>query len=1252
MFRNKQLTANDIFEARFGKRMKKIVDLIVEKRKLVLILYGVILALSLIGMLNVNVNYDMSKYLPDDSGTKLGMEKMTEEYGDLAIISVMFQGLSEEEQTAVKNEMAQIPNVKSVAYLENDEAYHRGDSSKYMVVLSAGTYSEEAREVLKTIRERYRDYGIAVSGGVVDSDLLVETLSTEIPVIAIIAVVIIFAILFLLCDSWIEPALYMGCIGVAVLINMGTNAFLPSVSFMTFAVGALLQLGLSMDYSIMLINRYNQEKTDDSRPEEAMKKALLNAFGAITSSSVTTVVGLLVLVFMSFKIGPDLGVVLAKGVFISLVCIFTILPGLVIIFDKVIARTRKKSLNFKTDFLMKLVVKGRYILIPATALAAVFAFVVKGNLSIGYVKTFDNGDQDRMEEVFGIDNQIALLYNVSEDQEKVTEYISWLEEQDQVNSVQDYSNTIGKSYTYQELAEEMADMDITLSQAKMLYQLYADSLDTTPYDDVTVYDLLCFMDDNVAGNPDYSDYMTQEEKNQIKDARRQLEEGKAELAEAEQKLIDGEKELSDGQLELIRGEIEAAVGARLLELNEQQLESGLAELEDGERQLIDGEAQLADAEAEIAKNEKKLKDGEDEISEAEQDVRDGSQEIFDGEEQLEAAQEEIDRNEALLADGERQLAEAKAQVEAGEEQLATLENALAEAQGRYDSLEDDLFGPESDLQKKKDDLDREKDDLAQNQSDFEAEKREAEAYIANHPELPEEEVNEIRQRLAEREAELESQWNEIAEKEQSIADEESARRAIFDAAKEPIQNTIDSIDAELAANRAQLEEGKALIAANEAELAYGRKQLEAGKEQLKEGRAELRKGKLKLEDGKDQLRDGKAELISGKTMLEAGKEQLQSGKQELADNKVKLEEGKKELEEGRAQIASGYAQIASAKAQLEQGWVDLDAGRRELEDGKVQLAEGRKVFEEPMSVNEIAKFMDQSVENVESMFKVRRMYDRNVDQVRMTLEEFVAFITEQVLPNELYAKSMTDKMRQDLEDGRQEIEENRELMLSGSYKRMMVSLAVPLEGEETFGFIGQMKEKSDETFGKQTYLVGDSTMGYEMDLGFTDELNFVSVLTIVSILVVVILTFRSVISSGVLVAVIQSAVFIVTALIALLGISVNYVALILVQCILMGSTIDYGILFISNYTEIRGSAEGRDKREAVCIAMNRSIKTIMTSSLILVSCCLTIGFAMTQKIIAQTCSVIAYGTICAIVLVIFVLPALAYVLDRFIVKKK
>lgn len=119
--------------------------------------------------------------------------------------------------------------------------------------------------------------------------MMVTTLMEQIPIIAVIAVIIIFSILFLLCDSWVEPFLYMSCIGIAVVINMGTNAFLSSVSFMTFAVGALLQMGLSMDYSIMLMNRYNQEKQNASNPNEAMKKALLNSFGAITGSSVTTI---------------------------------------------------------------------------------------------------------------------------------------------------------------------------------------------------------------------------------------------------------------------------------------------------------------------------------------------------------------------------------------------------------------------------------------------------------------------------------------------------------------------------------------------------------------------------------------------------------------------------------------------------------------------------------------------------------------------------------------------------------------------------------------------------------------------------------------------------------------------------------------------------------------------------------------------------------------------------------------------------
>ena len=201
--------------------MKRVADFIVDKRKYVMILYLAILVISAVGMLHVNVNYDMSKYLPGDSFTKLGMEKMSGEYGDLASITVMFDDLDEKEQIKIKEDLASVPNVKSVVYQQDDESCQKDGHSKYMVAVSAGTYSNEAREVLEEIKNRYQDYEIAVSGAVVDNDLLIKTLAGEIPVIAIIVVVIIFAILFLLCDSWIEPFLYMGCIGVAILINMG-----------------------------------------------------------------------------------------------------------------------------------------------------------------------------------------------------------------------------------------------------------------------------------------------------------------------------------------------------------------------------------------------------------------------------------------------------------------------------------------------------------------------------------------------------------------------------------------------------------------------------------------------------------------------------------------------------------------------------------------------------------------------------------------------------------------------------------------------------------------------------------------------------------------------------------------------------------------------------------------------------------------------------------------------------------------------
>lgn len=852
--------------------MKRLASIIVDKRKYVLILYVLIAAFSVFGMMKVNVNYDMSKYLPDDSETKEGMECMAEEFGEMAGITVMFDDLTAEEQLARKAELAEIPGVMSVVFMSADEAYQRGNHSRYMVTVSANTYSEEAADVLKAIREKYEEEGVCVSGTVADNDLLVTTIMKEIPVIIIAAVVIIFIILFLLCNSWIEPFLYMTCIGIAVLINMGTNALLSSVSFMTFSIGALLQMGLSMDYSFMLMNRYNQEKQGNPDPETAMKNALGKAFSAITGSSVTTIVGLLALVFMSFKIGQDMGVVLAKGVFISLICIFTVLPGLTVKFDRLITKTHKRSLEFSMRPVMKLAAKGRFVILPVALVLAAGSVMLQDRLKISYIKMFENEDQKKIEEAFGADNQMILLYDNAEAPEHIEGYIAWLQSQEQVNSVQDFSNTIGKKYTYTELA---AAMEMESLQAKLLYQMYLDRQNPAELEKITLYELVCFLDDNIIHNAAYAGFITDVQSGEIGNVRQQLEAGKL------------------------------------------QIDAAAAQLDEAEQQLI----------------------------------------------------------------------------QAG---------------------------------------------------------------------MPADEIT-------------------------------------------------------------------------------------------------LQRGALMQEPA--------------------------------------------------------YAMIYV-----------------------------------PMSDAELAAAMGQDVSMVDALLKLRRMFDLEAEELQLSLEECLQFITE-AAADEIFAGTVSDEMKSRLKETQEEIASLKGIMLGEHYNRMIISAALEIEGEETFALIGEMLKQAKEMFDGGVYLLNDSVMGYEMDLGFGDELNFVTILTVAAILIVVWLTFRSLITSALLVAVIQGAVYITIALITLSGITVNYISLILVQCILMGATIDYGILFLSNYRELR-TATKEEKKEVLGKAMNQSVKTIMTSSLILVTCCLTVGFIMTQEIIAQTCMMIAYGTICSVIMVIFVLPAVTLILDRFIVPKQ
>ncbi|MCC8358021.1 MAG: efflux RND transporter permease subunit [Oscillospiraceae bacterium] len=313
--------------------MQKIAAFIVRKRYAVL---GVVVALTLLCTFlatKVEINSDMTKYLADDSSMKIGMDIMEEEFGDTEesqTIRVMAQGLDDGEKQTLLEALEALPYVSSVAHDESED-YNSGDYSLFVISTEYEYGSEEETAIESALDEEFGDYDLTWQN---DDD---SAMSLK-PWIIAVAVVFLLIVMLAMCESWIEPFLFLIAIGFAVLINTGTNIVLGSVSNITNSIAAILQLVLSMDYSIILMNRYRQEQALCLDKETAMTRALTHAFSSITSSSLTTMVGLLALVFMSFKIGRDLGLVLAKGVLISLLSIFTALPGLVLACDGLIKK--------------------------------------------------------------------------------------------------------------------------------------------------------------------------------------------------------------------------------------------------------------------------------------------------------------------------------------------------------------------------------------------------------------------------------------------------------------------------------------------------------------------------------------------------------------------------------------------------------------------------------------------------------------------------------------------------------------------------------------------------------------------------------------------------------------------------------------------------------------------------------------------------------------------------------------------------
>ena len=321
--------------------MKKFFQCITSKPKLVIVIF-ILLALCgavLRGL--VSVNYDMNDYLPEDSKSTVSLDVMNEEFdGGIPNARVMIRDVTIPQALEYKKKIEAVEGISSVTWLDDSidmtiplemqgkdvvENYYKDNTALYSIAIE----EEYILDAVPAIRDIIGEDN-AMEGSAVSTQVATVSTVKEIAVIASIAVIFVLLILILTTSSWAEPFIILIGLGVAILINMGSNAIFGEISFVSNAAGAILQLAVSLDYAVFLLHRFEESRNSFSDPREAMVDALCKSTNSILSSGLTTVIGFAALCLMRFRIGPDLGLVLAKGVAISLICVFVFMPNFIL----------------------------------------------------------------------------------------------------------------------------------------------------------------------------------------------------------------------------------------------------------------------------------------------------------------------------------------------------------------------------------------------------------------------------------------------------------------------------------------------------------------------------------------------------------------------------------------------------------------------------------------------------------------------------------------------------------------------------------------------------------------------------------------------------------------------------------------------------------------------------------------------------------------------------------------------------------
>ncbi len=1200
--------------------MKKIFDFIVNKRYLVL---GVMLALCVACACMipaVDINTDMTKYLPDDSSMKQGMNILVEEFPDTQMpntIRVMFKDLTDVEKTNIKIQLSEIENVDSVTY--NPDIHDKDGYTLFTVSTSFAYNTPEEIKIEETIAREFRDKNVVYQND--------DAMGATLPIwIIVVAFSLLMLVLLVMCSSWFEPVLFLATIGVAIALNMGSNVIFDSVSQMTFSISSILQVVLSMDYSIILMNRYRQEKEISSDKYEAMKKALKNSFSSVTSSGMTTVIGLLMLVFMSFTIGMDLGLVLSKGVIFSMISVFTVLPVLILIFDKVITKTEKKELHIPMGKVASFSYKARKVV------AVVFVILFIGTYFLQNITeiTYTIGKEDAISEVFPTSNPVVMIYN-NEDEEEIAPIANSLTDHERVNSVLGYSTTLGKAFTTNEMVSMIESMGADMGlDPSLLSVLYYDCFAQKEDKALPISEVLKFLSQNVMTNEMFSSYIddTMKEKAGMLE---KFADKKALTTPMSAKEIADLFEMEEKQIKQVMmlyyasktnedaGTMTVSQFANFVinEVAKDKMYSSF--IDDGMKDQIGMLSEFSSKEKvteEITYSEFSSKLGIDE-----QQAKMLYAYYYSGQDSysppsMTATQfinyltDEIVANPMLSSQIDKEmlsqvgLLEHFATKESVQKQRTAAE--VSEMLGVEESLVKLVFGFSSTMS-----LEEFIDSAASLTSLIPADDNSLLSKLPMMQKLIDAVVS--GEELAYTDtAEMLSMEPEMIKILYSVYDFDkngADGKLSLHTAINFIGDNIETFSPLMG------EENLALITMGEA-LVNG------------------------VVNGEKFTASDFAEAVGiEESML---RQLFMLYKTEHGDTSS----WKLSLQNFVSFISSDILPDKTYSAFLEDGMSDLLVTAEKLINAVVDS----KSFTAKELADMLGSFSEQLNENtVNLMYLYYSAVKESDPEWKLTVEELFSHLYNNMLNDERFSVMIDDAMREQILGAKGQLEDGVSQMRGEKYSLMMIDTTLALENEETTAFLDKLFTDCDSALEHDYYVIGNSAMSYEMQQSFDKELLLITLLTAVAIFVVVALTFKSIAIPLVLVLLIQTGVYITVSVSGIRGYSIYYLALLIVECILMGATIDYGILFTNYYRENRKSM---GIKEALQAAFEGSTHTIFTSGLIMVFVTGVLGFSPIDPTIGQICQTVSIGALSAILLILFILPGLLAALDRFATKER